>query len=48
MLGWTQQEIADIVGLAQKQISNVSNNFNTKEITNSFQKGKPELLSNYS
>ena len=50
MLGWTQNEIAGIVGVDQSSIAKIMKKFNIKEIHNSFKKGKSveELASYYS
>ena len=37
MLGWTQQEIGEKVGLSQKQISNISNSADVGKITKELQ-----------
>ena len=48
MLGWSYAEIGDVVGMTKDGVAKAYKNFNPKEIILSFQKGKPELLSNYS
>ena len=40
MLGWTQQEIADVMGVDRVRVNQIVNNFNVKEIYTSFQQGK--------
>ena len=39
-MGWTQQEIADTVGMARQNISEIAKKFSSKEIRNSFKNGK--------
>ncbi len=39
--GWTQQDIATQTGLTDRQIRNIGNKFNVKEISDSYQQGKP-------
>lgn len=40
LLGWKQQEIADVVGLSVRGIQETHKNFNIKEIVASYQQGK--------
>ena len=40
LLGWKQQEIADVMGLSVRGIQEIHKNFNVKEIVDSYQKGK--------
>lgn len=48
-LGWTQEEIADKVGLSQPRILQIINNFNSEKIYNDWKSGKkpPELAEYY-
>lgn len=38
--GWTQTEIGEVVGLSQKQVSEIIPFFNIKKISNLYEKGK--------
>ena len=47
-LGWTQEEIADVVGLKQNTISMIIKNANFSKIDNDYQNGKSaEEIANY-
>lgn len=39
-LGWTQDMIAEIVGLSRQRIEQIANNFNFENIHNFFKKGQ--------
>jgi transcriptional regulator with XRE-family HTH domain len=39
-LGWTQQEIADVVGLKRQRVQQIANNTNFSKICNSIASGK--------
>ena len=47
-MGWSQYEIADLVGLEQARISQIIKNTNFGKIHNDYQNGKtPEEIANY-